>query len=180
MNRVSGKIGDWLENRLINQEHGIILDDADLSSFDPIQDFIEANDHLLKTPIIYYNAVAEERAAEFFRTLQEELISKLGSHKLKLDLTLTEAIAMAGLKMIILDQSYLHPEKTIHELLTFSLEQQVVLILVGAEGKMNSSPIVSHPAISRWHRLVVDTVNHLEMTNNIVIVESCNHLSMTC
>ncbi|MGL5833488.1 MAG: hypothetical protein ACRC1Z_09685 [Waterburya sp.] len=180
MRRVSEKIGDWLENRLINREHGIILDDADLSSFDLIQDFIEANDHSFKTPVIYYNAFAEESAAEFLRTLQEELTSKLGSHKLKPDLTLAEAIANAGLKMVILDQSYLHSKETIQELLKFLTEQQVALILVGAEDSMKSSFIVSHPIISSWHRLVVNTLNDLEITNNVVIVEQYNHLSITC
>ncbi|MFM2314359.1 MAG: hypothetical protein RLZZ04_3635 [Cyanobacteriota bacterium] len=180
MRRVSKKIGDWLENRLINQEHGIILDDADLSSFDLIQDFIEANDHCFKTTVIYYNAFATESAAEFSHTLQEELTSKLGSHKLKLNLTLAEAIANAGLKMIIIDQSYLHPWETTGEILRFLTEQQVALILVGAEVQMNSSLIMSHPATSSWHRLVVNTVNNLEITNNIVIVEQCNYLSITC
>lgn len=171
MRRVSEKIGNWLEIRLINQEHGIILDDADLSSFNPIQDFIEANDHFFKTPVIYYNAFAEESAAEFLRTLQAELTSKLGSHKRKSDLTLAEAIAMAGLKMIIIDQSYFHPEETIQELLKFLTEQQVAVILVGAKGKMNSSPIVSHPVISQWDNLVVNELHiaSLEQHNNLFI-----------
>jgi hypothetical protein len=180
MKRVSEKIGDWLENRLINREHGIILDNADLSSFDLIQDFIEANDHCFKTPVIYYKAFAAESAAEFLRTLQEELTSKLGSHKLKSDLTLAEAIANAGLKMIIVDQSYLYSQETIQEIMKFLTEQQVALILVGAEVKINSSSIVSHPATNSWHRLVVNRMSNLAITSNIVILEQCCHLSMTC
>jgi hypothetical protein len=180
MSRTSKKIDDWLENRLINQEHGIILDDADLNSFEPIQDFIEANDHFFKTPVIYYNAIADESAAEFLRTLQDELVSRLGTHRLKSDLTLVEAIANAGLKMIIIDQSYLHPEETIRQLLKIFTELPLALILVGAEDKMNSSSIMVHPATSSWHRLVVNTLNNLEITVNTVDVEQYNHLPINC
>jgi hypothetical protein len=180
MSKIYETIGTWLEKRLINQEHGIILDDVDFTSFDLIQDFIEANDHSFKTPVIYYNAFAEESAVEFFRTLQDELMSKLGINKLKSDLTLAEAIAIAGLKMIVFDQSYLYPRETIQELLTFLTEQQVTVILVGMEVRMNEELILSHPAISLWHRLVVNTANNLEITTNIAIVEHFNHLSMSC
>jgi hypothetical protein len=148
MNRVSEKVGNWLETKLVNQEHGIILDDADLSSFDFIQDFLEAKDHLFKTTVIYYDAFAEESAAEFLNTLQEELSSKLGSHKLKSDLTLPEIIANSGLKMIIIDQSYLHPWETTNQLLRFLTELHVALILVGSADNMNSSKILSRPGIA--------------------------------
>jgi hypothetical protein len=181
MSRILEEIGDWLKIRIINQENGIIFDDTDLSSFDQIQNFIEANDHRFKTPVIYYNALAEESAAELLGTLHEELISKLSIHQLQSDLSLPEAIAMAGLKMIIFDQSYLYPQETIEELLTFLAEQQVKIILVGAEAKMNEEFLAVHPAITTWQRLVVNSFNNLEIThNNIVVVEQCNHLSSTC
>jgi hypothetical protein len=177
MNRVSEKVGNWLETKLVNQEHGIILDDADLSSFNLIQDFLEASDHLFKTTVIYYNAFAEENAAEFLNTLQEELSSKLGSHKLKSDLTLPEVIANAGLKMMIIDQSYLHPWETTDELFRFATELHVALILVGSADKMNCSQILSHPEIAQWDRLVVNEIN---LDINIVSqVKQPNHLSIS-
>jgi hypothetical protein len=175
MRRVSERIDNWLENNLINQEHGIILDDADLSSFDLIQDFLEANDHLFKTTVIYYNAFAKESSAEFLNTLQEELSSKLGSHKLKSDLTLPEVIANAGLKMVIIDQSYLHPRETTDQLLRFLTEQHIALILVGSADNMNCSEILSHPEIAQWDCLVVNEMNIV----NLIPIKQPNHLSIS-
>lgn len=175
MKRVFEKVGNWLETKLVNQEHGIILDDADLSSFNFIQDFLEANDHLFKTTVIYYNAFAEESVAEFLITLQEELSSKLGSHKLKSDLTLPEIIANAGLKMIIIDQSYLHPRETTDELLKFLTELHVALILVGSADNMNSSKILSRPGIAQWDRLVINELK----TVNLNQIKQPNSLSIS-
>jgi hypothetical protein len=180
MGRVSEKVGNWLETKLANQEHGIILDHADLSSFNFIQDFLEAKDHLFKTTVIYYNAFAEEGVAEFLNTLQEELSSKLGSHKLKSDLTLPEVIANAGLKMMIIDQSYLHPWETTDELFRLLTDLHVALILVGSAAKMHGSKILSHPEIAQWDRLVVNEINmdldDLDIVNQI---SQPNHLSVS-
>jgi hypothetical protein len=45
---------NWLKNKLINRENGLVFDDLDFSSLDIIQSFLEANDNSLKTPAIYY------------------------------------------------------------------------------------------------------------------------------
>ncbi len=153
---------NWLQKKLVNHENGIIFDDASDSCFDIIQNFIEANDHSFQTPIIYYEAFPEENAAELIATLQEELTAKLGSPKLYLSKSLSEIVAVVGLKMVIidkshlLDQNHLHPINTLEDLLEQFATCHVSLLLVGSYDKMKMTQLLEHPTISQWEKFVVN------------------------
>lgn len=147
---------DWLKNKLINRENGLVFDDIDSSSFDIIQSFIEANDHPLKTPAIYYQAFPGESAAEFLSVLSKELTAKLGNLEFKSPRSLSEIIDTSGLKLIIIDKSYLHPLNTLDELLRQFADCNVGLILVSTYSQMKIAKIISHPIVSQWSRLAID------------------------
>lgn len=156
MSRVSERISSWLEDKLNNSENGIILDDPQSNSFEILQNFLEANDHLFQTPAIYYSAFAEESTAEFMSILEEELRAKLGGCRTKSCLTLPEIIKTAGLRLVIIDQSYLHPFGTTYELSKWLSKYHVGLVLVGSQPEMKESRIINHPAFCNWERLVVN------------------------
>lgn len=147
---------NWLQNKLINHEHGIIFDNGDFSCFNLIQDFIEAHDHRFKTPAIYYQAFPEESAIEFIDTLREEVTAKLGTSEIYRDKSLSEIAIEAGLKMVIIDQCHLHPQDTLDSLLEKLSHCNVRLILVGVQHKMAVAQILSHPIISQWDQFTVD------------------------
>ena len=147
---------NWLQNKLINHESGIIFDDPDCSCFNFIQDFLEANNHFLKTPVIYYEAFPDEKAEELIVTLREEITAKLGNPELYLHKPLSEIVAAAELKMVIIDQSYLYPLSTLDDLLEQLIPCNICLLLVSSEDKMPNDQILSHPIISQWERFVVD------------------------
>ncbi len=147
---------NWLQNKLINQESGIIFDDPGCSCFNFIQDFLEANNHFFKTPVIYYEAFPDEKAEELIATLREEITAKLGNPELYLHQPLSEIIATAELKMVIIDQSYLYPLSTLDDLLEQLIPCNVCLLLVGSYDKMQNDQILSHPIISQWERFIVD------------------------
>ena len=147
---------NWLQNKLINHESGIIFDDPDCTCFNFIQDFLEDNNHYYKTPVIYYEAFPDEKAEELIATLSEEITAKLGNPELYLHKPLSEIIAAAELKMVIIDQSYLYPLSTVNGLLEQLIPCNVCLLLVGSEDKMQNAQILSHPIISQWERFSVD------------------------
>ena len=147
---------NWLQNKLINHENGIIVDDADFSCFELIQDFLEANDHRCKTPAIYYQAFPEESAAEFIEILREEITAKLGTAEIYLDQPLEKVVADTGLKMVIIDRCHLHPQNTLNSLLEQLANCNVRLILVGSYDKMKVAQILNHPLISLWDKFAVN------------------------
>ena len=147
---------NWLQNKLINHENGVILDNSDCTCFNFIQDFLEANNHFFKTPVIYYEAFPDEKAEELIDTLREEIAGKLGNTELYLHQPLSEIVAAAELKMVIIDQSYLYPLNTLDDLLEQLIPCNVCLLLVGSDDKMQNGQILSHPIISQWERFVVD------------------------
>ncbi len=147
---------NWLKNKLINRKNGLVFDDLDSSSFDIIQSFLEANDHPLKTPAIYYQAFPGESTAEFLSILSEELTAKLGNLEFKSGRSLSEIIDAAGLKLIIIDRSYLHPLNTLDELLRQFADCNVGLILVGTYSQMKIAKIISHPTVSQWSKLAIN------------------------
>lgn len=144
---------NWLKTKLINGENGIIFDD-DSSNFDLIQNFIESADHNLKTPVVYYQAFPEESATQFLDTLSKELVSKLGIPELNSSQSLFKIIEVAALKMVIIDKSQLHPIDTLQNLLDFFACCDVALILVGSRSKMETSQILSHPAVAHWDQFL--------------------------
>lgn len=147
---------NWLQNKLINHKNGVIFDDAVLSCFALIQDFLEANDHRFKTPAIYYQAFPEESAAEFIETLREEITSKLGTSDIYRHKSLSEIVADTGLKMVIIDRSHLHPEDTLNSILEQLTSCDVRLILIGCYHKMKIAQILSHPLITQWDKFTVN------------------------
>ena len=151
---------NWLQNKLINHESGIIFDNPDCSCFNFIQDFVESNHHSFKTPVIYYEAFPDEKAEELIDTLREEITAKLGNPQLYLHKPLSEVVAAAELKMVIIDQSYLYPLNTLEDLLEQLISCNVCLLLVGSDNKMRNSGILSHPIISQWERFIVDNECH--------------------
>ncbi|MEM7594827.1 MAG: hypothetical protein AAF383_25570 [Cyanobacteria bacterium P01_A01_bin.83] len=147
---------NWLQNRLISHKNGVIFDDESYRCFNLLQDFIEANDHHFKTPVIYYQAFPEESAAEFIATLREEVTAKLGKPETYLNKSLLEIITDVGLKMVIIDQCHLHPLDTLDSLLKQLQSCNVCLVLVGAYQKMELSQILSHPCVALWEQFTVD------------------------
>jgi hypothetical protein len=146
---------NWLKTKLIKRENAILLDENCFCSFEVIQNFIASVDHPLKTPVIYYEAFPEESAAQFFKTLSEELTSKLGSPELNFHQSLDQIIEVAALKMVIIDQSYLHPLDTLEKLLDFFASCYVCLILVGSREKLKIAQILTHPVVSQWEQFTV-------------------------
>lgn len=163
MQEKSQEVASWLESKFFNQENGIIFDYQELRSFNLIQDFIETKDHPFKTPVIYYDAFPQETAEEFIDILYEELSSKLANRKFSSNLTLAEMIANAGLKMIVIDQSYLHVWETTETILKLATENKISLILVGSKAKMKYSQLLSNPTIGQWEQFdayAVDVAQH--------------------
>ncbi|MEM8718806.1 MAG: hypothetical protein AAGE84_05795 [Cyanobacteria bacterium P01_G01_bin.39] len=147
---------NWLQNKLISRKNGVVFDIENYSCFNLLQDFIEANDHRFKTPVIYYQAFPEESATEFIATLREEVTAKLGKPETYLNKSLLEIVADVELKMVIIDQCHLHPLDTLDSLLKQLQSCNVCLILVGAYRKMELSQILSHPGVARWEQFAVD------------------------
>ena len=144
---------NWLKNKLINKNSGIIFDTHNSHSFSVIQNFIENCDHRLKTPVIYYQAFPEESAVEFLNTLGEELASKLGDRQLNSQQSLFCTIQDAELEMIIIDNCHLHPQDTLQNLIDFFCTCKVAVILVGDRDKMTIAQVLSNPMVSHWDRL---------------------------
>lgn len=147
---------NWLQNKLIKHENGIVFDDANFSCFEVIQEFVETNTCRFKTPIIYYQAFPEESAAEFIETLRAEITAKLGTAEGYLDQPLEKIVADTGLKMVIIDRSHLHPQDTLNSLLEQLANCNVRLILVGSYKKMKVARILNHPLISLWDRFAIN------------------------
>ncbi len=146
---------NWLKTKLIKRENAILLDDHCSCSFEVIQNFIASVDQPLKTPVIYYKAFPEESAVQFFKTLSEELASKLGFPELNSHQSLCQIIEVAALKMVIIDQSYLHPLDTLENIIDFFGSCYVCLILVGSHEKLKIAQILSHPVVSQWEQFTV-------------------------
>ena len=143
---------NWLQTKLNNGENGIIYNDSCPDCFDSIQNFIESVDHNSKTPAIYYQAFPEENAAQFLNTLGKELCSKLGICGLNSNQSLLQIIETAELKMVIIDQSHLHPLDTLQNLLDFFARCNVALILVGSRSKMEIAQIHYLSAVADWEQ----------------------------
>ena len=148
-------IQNWLKNKLIERNNGIIFDTNDLDSFSIIQDFIEDYDRQFKTPIIYYQAFPEESAIEFLNTLREELASKLHKPNSDSEQSLLDIIKSAELKMIAIDQCHLHPQDTMQNLIDFFSTCGVAVILVGCREKMEIAQILTNPEVANWERFEV-------------------------
>ena len=144
---------NWLKNKFIKGENGIVFDNSNSDNFNEIQNFIEGLAHTFKTPIIYYQAFPEESAVGFLDTLKEELISKLSKLESNSQQSLSSVIEEAELKMIIIDKCHLHPLDTLQDLLDFFSSCNVAIILVGSKSKMAIAQILSHPIISQWDKL---------------------------
>ena len=155
MRSIEKEINAWLNQKFEGRENGVILDTHDLYSFEQIQDFIEAHDRPVKTPVIYYQAFADENLAEFIDTLEEELRGKLGYNSSKSCLTMGELIAKTELRTVAIDQSYLYTWETINGLWKWLKEHQVGLILVCSQANIEDSQILNHPVISQWDRFIV-------------------------
>lgn len=145
-------VGDWLQQRLANLENGVVIEERDFDNFEAIQDFIEAKDLTRKTPAIYYQAFPKESAAKFLSILEEELRFKLGNQKLYADASLPEIITAAELKMVIIDQSYLHPQETTRELVLWLNHHDVCLVLVGLRSQIDRTQILSDAAITQVYQ----------------------------
>lgn len=158
MNRVSKSISEWLEERFVNNQNGIIIEQLEYSVFNLIHDFLEAKDHSHKTHAIYYNAFDGESAAEFISILAEELNGKLGQYTSKFDPTPSATIAKAELKMVIIDQCYCYTPKIADELLTWLNRHNVCLIFVGAESKIKPTQFMSHPTMAKLARFEVNAI----------------------
>ncbi len=147
----------WLKTKLIHCENGVIIKSTCSCSFEGIQSFIKSINHSFKTPAIYYQAFPEESTDQFqfLDTLREELASKLGNIEFKSNQSLLNIVKAAALKMVIIDQSYLHPLNTINHLLDFFGYCNVSLILVSSGNKLEIAQVLSHPAISQWEQFTV-------------------------
>ena len=154
MRSTTEEISAWLNRKFDSRENGILLDTYDLGSFEQIQDFLEAKDHPVKTPAIYYQAFADENSGELIDSLEEELKSKLGYDQAKSCTTMEELIATAELKTVVIDQSYLYSWETIYGLWKWLKEYQVGLILVCSQTKIQDSQILNYPVISQWEQFI--------------------------
>jgi len=155
---------NWLKNKLIKRENGIILDKSDSDSFDAIQNFINNKDRPFQTPVIYYEAFPEESAVDFLQTLKVELTSKLNKPELESLEMLGQIIEAAELQMIIIDRCYLQPLDTLKHLLKLFDSYNVAIILVGSQAKMAIAQILNLPTVSQWDKLVVDNEFHNKTT----------------
>lgn len=154
MRRIS--ITNWLTDKLISGENGIIFDELHSDSFKIVQDFLSANDRPFKTLAIYYQAFPGESAAEFLSVLREELTAKFGDLNLDSSKSLPEITNIVGLRMVIIDRSHLHPSETLDTLLNQFAVCNVCLILIGTSSQMKIARILDRPAIARWDRLRLD------------------------
>jgi hypothetical protein len=146
---------NWLNNKLINQDNGIIFDCHDSNSFYVIQDFIEACDRQFTTPAIYYQAFPEESAVDFLNILGAELASKLGKPELSSQQSLLNIIEQAELKIIVIDDCHLHPQDTLQDLLDFFAVCKVAVILVGCRHKMAIAQVLHNSTVVHWDTLEV-------------------------
>lgn len=150
---------NWLQNKLINRENSIIFDHSGFRCFNLIQNFVEANDHPFKTPAIYYKAFPQESAAEFTQTLLREIAAKLYDPTLHSRKSLPEIVAAAQLKMVIIDQSHLYPLDTLDDLLENFAKCNVCLLLIGTYHQLKIAQILSHPVVSQWPKLTVNSTS---------------------
>lgn len=141
MSKPLKKIGDWLQQKLANLENGTLIEERDFYNFEAVQDFIEANDLARKTPVIYYQAFPEESAAEFLSILEEELRSKLNNHRQYANCSLAEIVVAAELKMVIIDRSYLHPQTTTRELITWFNRHNICVISISLRSQTEREAI---------------------------------------
>ena len=162
---------DWLKNKLINGENGIIFDNPNVRSFDIIHDFLERYDRIFKTPVIYYQAFPEESAIEFLDTLREELVSKLGGREPNPPKSLSTIIQDAELQMVIIDNCHLHPQNTLQNLIDFFAVCNVALVLIGDQNKMAIAQILDNPKVHNWNRLEIveqKCISVSKITPNII------------
>ena len=148
-------ISNWLKNKFINGDNGIIIEPHLSNYFNPIQEFVGSFEHRLKTPVIYYQAFPEESALQFLDTLRAELVAKLGNSNLD-EYSLLEIIKIAQLRMIVIDKCHLHPSNTLQSLLDFFSCCGVTVILVSSNNQIAISPVLNHPIISQWDKLTFD------------------------
>ncbi len=149
-------INNWLKGKLNDRESGIIFAELPSDYFGIIQDFLEAHDRPHKTSAIYYEAFPEESAAEFLATLCYELTTKFGSTKFNSLSDLTEIVATVGLKMVIIDRSYLHPIDTYNKILSQLASCNVGIIAIGSRSKMQIARLLDLPSVKSWDRLDLD------------------------
>lgn len=149
-------INNWLNDKLDNRDSGIIFAESPSDYFTIVQDFLEANDYNCETPAIYYEAFPEESATEFLETLCQELTAKFGSTKFNNSSNLSEIVAAVGLKMVIIDRSYLHPLDTLKQIVKQLVSCNVAIILIGSRSKMKIAKVFSIASVECWDRLNLD------------------------
>ncbi|MEM8830358.1 MAG: AAA family ATPase [Cyanobacteria bacterium P01_G01_bin.19] len=143
-------ISNWLKNKLIRKDNGIIFDTYNSDCFNVVQDFLESCDCKFKTHAIYYQAFPEESALEFLNTLGEELTSKLSRAESNTKRSLLEIIQDSELKLILIDNCHLHPQDTLQNLINFFAVCEVGVILIGHDDKMAIAQILSNPMLHQW------------------------------
>ena len=149
-------IKSWLNNRFDDRQNGVVFTESESDYFEIIQDFLEDKDRLLQTPAIYYEAFPEESASAFLNVLTQELTAKFGSNKFNSSVSLAEITAMVGLRMVIIDRSYLQPSDALCSILDQLTKCNVGTILVGSHHKLKISGILKHPDLNRWEKLILD------------------------
>ena len=157
---------NWLKNKLIHQDNGIIFDTDYSDCFNVVQDFLENYDCKFKTHAIYYQAFPEESALDFLNTLGEELGSKLSRSESNTERSLLEIIQDSELKLILIDNCHLHPQNTLQNLINFFSVCQVGIILIGHDDKMAIAQILDNPMIYQWDSIDA-TANKCESSPRI-------------
>ena len=143
---------NWLNKTFESRENGIFVDSKELASFEAIQNFIAAHDCPKKTPVIYYQAFADEDLNEFLETLEEELRLKLGYGASESCVTMSEVIKCAELQAVAIDRSHLYSAEMLERLSQWLASNQISLILIISQAELDDSAIVKHPVISQWER----------------------------
>lgn len=158
MTKLSKKaaIKNWLNNRFDDRQNGVIFTESELNYFEIIQDFLEDKDLLLQTPAIYYEAFPEENASAFLNVLTQELTAKFGSDKFNSSMSLAEITATVGLKMVIIDRSYLQPLDALYDILNQLTMCNVGTILIGSHRKLKIAQILECLALEGWEKLILD------------------------
>ena len=149
-------IDNWLNDRFDNRQNGVIFTESESNYFETIQDFLEDKDRLLQTPAIYYEAFPEESVSAFLNVLTQELTAKFGSDKFNSSMSLAEITATVGLRMVIIDRSYLQPLDALYDILNQLAICSVGTILIGSHCKLKISGILEHPNLERWEKLILD------------------------
>ncbi|MEL6929099.1 MAG: hypothetical protein AAFO95_10720 [Cyanobacteria bacterium J06600_6] len=148
------KINSWLDKMLNSRANGILLSSESSDSFEAIQDYLETIEHPVQTNAIYYRAFADDNLDELLATLEEELRLKLGFASSQSCSTLSEVIALAELKTVVIDQSHLYAKEMIDGLCEWLFENQVNLVFVASKTEVYASDFLNHPILSQWETFV--------------------------